>query len=256
MTTNWLVRRDPGPYTEFRLFCFPYAGAGAAAYHRWHAAAPASVHVCAVEQPGRGTRVGEPAQEDFSTLVRDLADRFEEIEPGPFAFFGHSMGGLVAYELTRELRERGSRGPMRLVVSASAAPGTPRVRRSLAGADDAAVCEELRDLGGTPEWVLDDEDLMAMALPAVRADYAALDSYRPRQHAPVDVPITVLGGRDDPIVPPEHLEGWRRATTAGARTRLYPGGHFYLHDHAEHILASVESEVSAGRSRDAPGGSR
>ncbi|MGW1374184.1 thioesterase II family protein [Streptomyces sp. NPDC002446] len=251
----WLISQQPSPYAEFRLFCFPYAGGSASAYHQWPGLAPSAVQVCAVELPGRGIRLEEAACHSFGPLIRDLADRIEPLLKGPFAFFGHSMGGLVAYELTRALRERGAPQPRHLFVSASATPGSPPRRRSLHGASDAEVVEELVDLGGTPQWVLSDQELMALAVPTLRADYAALGSYDHRPGAPLEVPITVFGGRADTVVPPADLHGWQRLSTAGSRLRLYPGDHFFLNDAAEHILATVAETVGSAHAPDGLAGS-
>jgi medium-chain acyl-[acyl-carrier-protein] hydrolase len=241
--TRWIIRRRASPYTEFQLFCFPYAGGSATAYRRWPELAPRTIQVCGVEFPGRGARVEEPPVPDLLALVGNLADLLQPLLDVPYAFFGHSMGGLVAFELARALRERSAPPPRHLFISATAAPGTPSRRRSLKAASDAEVLEELRDLGGTSQELLNDADLMSMALPALRADYTALGSYRHRAAAPLDMPFTVFGGRRDPIAPPADLDGWRRHTTAGCRIELFPGDHFYLHNAGREILRTIAAGV-------------
>jgi surfactin synthase thioesterase subunit len=228
-----------------KLFCFPFAGGSASAYRRWRWLAPPDLRVCAVEYPGRGALVAREPFVRLPPLVRDLADRLEPQLDRPYALFGHSMGGLVAFELVRALRERGARPPCHLFVSATAAPGTPPGRPSLVGAGDREVLAELRDLGGTPRELLDDGELMAMAVRALRADYSALGTYEFRPAAPLDVPITVLGGRYDEIVPPGRLRGWQAHSAAGYRLKLLPAGHFYVDTAAEEILATVAEAAGA-----------
>lgn len=242
--TPWMIDGGAQPDAGLRLFCFPFAGGGASAYHRWLRIAPPGIQVCAVEYAGRGMRIREEPYLRLVPLVRDLADRMTPYLDRPFAFFGHSMGGLVAYELTRLLLERGADLPRHLFISATAAPGQPPTRRSLLTASDAEVLEELRDLGGTPRQLLDDRELMAMAVRTLRADYSVLGTYEFRRSAPLDVPITVFGGSADEVTPPARLRGWREHTAAGCRVRLFPGGHFFLHAVAEDLLATVADELA------------
>jgi medium-chain acyl-[acyl-carrier-protein] hydrolase len=242
---KWLISQKPSPYAEVRLFCFPYAGGSAAVYGRWPSLASRRIHVSGVELPGRGIRLQEEAFHSLPPLIRSLADRLVPLLEGPFAFFGHSMGGLVAFELARALRERGAPQPRHLFISAAAAPGTPPSRRSLHASSDAEVLEELRDLGGTPQALLDDKELMAMALPTLRADYSVLGTYEYRESTPLDVPITVFGGRSDEIAPPADLRGWQAHTAAGCRVKIFPGDHFFLHSTAGEILRTVADTVGS-----------
>ena len=241
-----MISPKPSPYAEPRLFCFPYAGGSASVYGKWPGLASRRMHVRGVELPGRGVRLGEEPFVSLPPLIRCLADQLEPLLDRPFAFFGHSMGGLVAFELARTLRERGCPSPRHLFISAAAAPGTPQSRRSLHDSSDEEVLEELRDLGGTPQELLDDKELMAMAVPTLRADYSVLGNYEYRESAPLDVPITVFGGRSDEIAPPADLRGWQSHTDAGYRIKLFPGDHFFLHSAAVEILKTVADAVCPG----------
>jgi len=252
MTDQWLISQAPGPYAEVRLFCFPYAGGSAAVYHKWLTLAPRVLHVTGVELPGRGIRLTERPYLRLPPLIRHLADRIEPLLHRPFAFFGHSMGGLVAYELARALRERGAPRPRHLFVSATAAPGTPRRRRSLHAASDEEVLQEMRDLGGTPRVLLQDKELMAMAVRTLRADYTMLGTYEHRPSDPLDVPMTVFGGTSDEIAPLSHLRGWRTHTAADWQLKVLPGNHFFLHARADEILKTVADSVDPVRSAGAP----
>ncbi|MGK5533239.1 thioesterase II family protein [Streptomyces sp. URMC 129] len=250
MDTPWLARQEPadragpaGPRAAVRLFCLPYAGGAAAAYRAWGALAPAPVQVCPVEIPGRGRRLGEPPFGRLRPLVGALADALTGHLDRPFALFGHSMGGLLAFELTRTLRRRGLRLPEHLFVSGAAPPDEPRTRPPLHAAPDAQVKAELRRLGGTPRHLLDDDELMELALPVLRADFSVLETYTCRAEPPLPVPMTVFGGTTDPLVPAASLHGWRRQAGAGARLVLLPGGHFFLHPAATEVVAAVSGTL-------------
>ena len=248
MSGQWLVSQKPSPDSECQLFCFPYAGGSAGVYHRWPRLAPRRIQVSGVELPGRGMRFGEEAYRSLPTLVRHLADLMEPLLDRPFAFFGHSMGGLVSFELARTLRERRAPMPQHLFISAAAAPGTRSSRRPLCSATDEEVIEELRSLGGTPQVLLDDKELMAMVVNTLRADYTALGTYQYREAKPLDVPFTVFGGRSDDIAPPADLRGWQALTASGCQVRLFPGDHFFLHAAAAEILRTVADAVAPPRS--------
>lgn len=145
----------------------------------------------------------------------------------PFVLFGHSMGALISFEIARSLRKAGLPGPQRLFVSASSAPQLPRKppRHNL---PDREFVEALRALGGTPDLVLNDPNLLRDFLPLLRADFSVVDTYEYLEDEPLECPIHVLGGKEDPEVPHEQLLAWRAQTRAGFHSRIFPGGHFYI----------------------------
>jgi medium-chain acyl-[acyl-carrier-protein] hydrolase len=240
----WFGRGTPDQGSAVRLFCLPYAGGSAAAYRDWHALAPDGVQVCPLELPGRGGRIAEPPFIRLRPLADVIADVLTPHLNRPYALFGHSMGGLLAFELTRTLRRRELPLPVHLFVSASAAPGSPRTRPAIHAAPDADVFSELVLLGGTPREILDDEELMELTLPIIRADFTAVETYEHRREPPLPVPLTVFGGTDDPLVPVRSLDGWREQTSAGARLRLLPGDHFFVHSAAAEVTAAVAAALS------------
>ncbi|MCF6526382.1 thioesterase [Streptomyces sp. JJ36] len=235
-----LLGETPGADDAFRLFCFPYAGGNAAVYRGLRATAGPGLAVYAVEPPGRGRRMAERPYDAMGPLVAHLADALAPALDRPYAFFGHSLGGLVAFELARVLRARGARQPEHLFVSASAAPGSRRVRPVIHSATPDAVKQELRTLGGTPPEVLENDEVMEVVMPMLRADYAVLETYRHDPGPPLGMPLTVFGGTTDPVAPADLLEGWRAQSVHGARIRMMSGGHFYLHDAAAPVMAAVE----------------
>lgn len=235
----WLGQDVTDSGAAFRLFCLPYAGGGAAIYHGWHAIAPDHIQVCAIELPGRGHRMAEAPFQRLVPMVRALASALRPLLDQPFAIFGHSMGGLIAFELARALRASGMPSPAHLFVSAIAAPGTLSTWHALRDAPDGEVKEELRALEGTPAALLENDDLMAVMLPIVRADFTVLETYEYRPDRPLDVPITVFGGMSDHVVPPWNLTGWRRESTRGSRLQMFPGGHFFLQSAANDVVAAI-----------------
>src|SRR5687767_5694217 len=191
------ITHQPGP--RVRLFCFPYAGSGASVFAAWHSHMPAEIEISAVQLPGRETRLREKLVTHLPELVRILIEEVE-VPDEPFAFFGHSMGALVAFEMTLALRARHLREPIHLFVSGCRAPHMRERFATLYQRPDARLTAELRHLGGTPEEVFQNPELLQILLPIFRADLALCASYVCRGIAPLDCPITAFGALDDPRV--------------------------------------------------------
>jgi medium-chain acyl-[acyl-carrier-protein] hydrolase len=221
-----------------RLFCFPYAGGSATVFASWPERLP-GVDIRPVQLPGRGNRLHEAPISGWQAIVHGLAPALPPLLDRPFAFFGHSMGALLAFEMTRFLRRQGHRLPAHLFVSGCRAPHIPDADRISPDLPEEAFRARLRALGGTPPEVLGDRELMALFMPALRADFAVCATYECRTEPPLPCPITVFGGRDDEESTPEQLEEWQAHTTEILRIREFPGGHFFLQDNEDLLLADV-----------------
>ncbi len=219
-----------------RLYCFPHGGGSVADYLRWNARMP-GVEVWGVQLPGRGARVAEPSVTRVDKLVAAIAD--EVGFRAPYALFGHSFGALVAYELAVELRRRDLPQPARIFVSGFPAPHLPRRTAAVSHLpDDEFLHEVVRRHGGIPEEVLLDPSLRAAVLPALRADYEALESYVHLPTSKLDCPLTVLSGSQD-LVTAADLVAWQEVSTVPIVRRIFPGGHFYLRERPDQAVRAV-----------------
>jgi medium-chain acyl-[acyl-carrier-protein] hydrolase len=218
-----------------RLFCFPYAGAGATAYHGWAAQLPRGVQVCSVQLPGRASQERAPLQTTALGLVKYLIPALRQQLDLPFAFFGHSMGALIAFEMARELRRAGLPGPQMCFVSGRVPPHRPSTT-GLCNLSDEELIKAMRRLGGTPEAVLRDPPLMKLLLPIVRADAEITERYAHTEEAKLQMPIVALGGQDDPGVSAVQLEEWRNHTTGDFKRYEFPGAHFFINTAREAVL--------------------
>lgn len=256
MASPWLIRHVARSGANARLFCFPHAGVGASTYRLWGRALPESVEVVAVQLPGRENRLQEPAVPSIVDLVQGLLPALQPELDRPFAFFGHSMGAVLATETALALQTRGGPGPAHLFVSARRPPHLPPIERPFhALPDDAFLAEVQARYGGMPPEILAEKDLLALLLPALRADIRALELHRPASSAQLACPLTVFGGTEDRLVPREHLDAWRGLTTGPFRLRLFPGGHFYLEPHRAELLADLAATMapmSRSRSSEVP----
>jgi medium-chain acyl-[acyl-carrier-protein] hydrolase len=228
----WLPLRQPDPQ-RLTLFCLPFAGAGANVYLPWLDAFGTSIQPCPVEYPGRARRFAERLPGDLGMLAETALDGLRFGFSGRFAFFGHSMGALLAYEMTRRLAEQSGPLPEALVIACWQAPHLrthwPK-KHTLA--DDAFVAE-LRRMGGTPPEVLANAKLLAHVLPITRGDFRLTEEWIPPTAPPLPLPIHVIGGDNDLQIPVESLSAWAKHTTVEATIDLLPGGHFCLFDHRE-----------------------
>ncbi|MEU7133059.1 alpha/beta fold hydrolase [Streptomyces sp. NPDC046261] len=245
--TAWFRTFTPRPAATTRLLCFPHAGGAASAFRGWAAGLPASVEVTAVQYPGRQDRYEEAPASDMTALVAAITGSIGPLLDRPVAFFGHSMGATVAYEVARALPRELRPALVHLFASARRAPDRCRPPGPEFRGDEG-VLRYVRDLGGTGAALLDHPELLAVALPALRADFALIDTYRHRPGAPLMCPVTALVGSDDTYNTPADAQEWARFTTAGFGLHVLPGGHFYTETATDELLEVVTGRLApAGR---------
>ncbi|MFI7098967.1 thioesterase II family protein [Streptomyces sp. NPDC050161] len=238
----WIRRFRPSPESRVRLVCFPHAGGSASSYLSLSRQLPAEIEAWALQYPGRQER---RAEQPFTGLP-ELADAvFDVLRPQlaePYAFFGHSMGSVVAFEVARRFERAGLASPVQLFASARRPPSSPQ-RTTIRLRDDDGLVAEMERLGGTAPGVLDDEELRAMVLPVVRADYHALETYTCDQGAVVHCPLTALSGDADPSLAVTEVEGWREHTTGAFGVSVYSGGHFYLDGNVPAVTREIATTL-------------
>jgi surfactin synthase thioesterase subunit len=239
----WLRVFHPAPERPISLVCLPHAGGSASSFFGFSAAMDAAAEVVTVQYPGRQNRWQEAPLANLPDLADAVSDAVRQGLPGPIALFGHSMGAAIAFEVTRRL-ERAGRAPVRLFASGSRAPSLERTE-GIHKLDDDGLVAELTQLGGTDPRLLADREMLDLMLPAVRADYTAIETYCAPGDATVGCPVTVLTGDDDPRVTLDAARAWARHTTADCEVLVYPGGHFFLFDDVERITEDVSKVLAA-----------
>jgi medium-chain acyl-[acyl-carrier-protein] hydrolase len=244
-STRWLAHFIPRPGARLRLFCFPYAGGSALAFRGWQPQLPDSLEVCPVELPGRSARMREPPFTHLPSLVREIARAIRDHLDSPFAFFGHSMGSLICFELARHLRSESGVEPAHLFVSACRAPQIGDRSTPLHRLTDEELLEKLGQFNGTPQEVLNHPELMQMMLPLLRADFEMIETYVYSDAPPLGCPITAFGGLRDPEVGREHLEAWREQTAGAFSVRIFDGDHFFIHRLESLLLRELAHELRA-----------
>ena len=243
----WCRRYRAAENPSARLVCLPFAGGSAPYFRPTALALDPSVDVVAIQYPGRQERHAEPCVDDMA----ELADRLHGIlsrQPAlPLTLFGHSMGAVLGFELTRRFEAEGN-APVHLFASGRRAPSTYR-DETIHLRSDAGIMNELRRGGGAASVVLNDEEMMRAALPSLRADYKATETYTCSPDVVVTTPITALTGKSDHKTTVAEAEAWARHTSGSFTLRVYSGGHFFLSDNAGEVNTQLRAHFAAEQAR-------
>jgi medium-chain acyl-[acyl-carrier-protein] hydrolase len=211
-----------------RLFCIPYAGGSASIYRQFAAASPAWLQVIPVELPGRGRLVKEPLASSLVELAGQIARAIQEVSDLPYAIFGHSLGALLAYQVTAALAASEGPQPQKLFLAGVTPPFLGKERPPLADMDESTLLQYLRAFEGTPEAILNDPSIRDFLLPILRSDFRLVETYRVQEPLRLKTSLTVLWGDADQATPDSDMRQWERAAAGEFFSRTYPGGHFFL----------------------------
>ena len=239
----WLARSGTNPRALLRLFCFPYAGGAASIFRTWAGNLPSTVEVCPVQLPGHGTRLLERPPTQLEPLVKVAAEALLPYLDKPFAFFGHSMGAIIGYELAHILVREHSLKPVHLFVTGRRAPHVTGRRAPTYNLPEAEFIAELQRLNGTPKQVLENPELMQLLIPIVRADFELIQTYQYESKPPLDCSISAYGGWEDQHVTRDDLDGWQQHTNASFTLRMLLGDHFFLHSAEPLLLQLISAEL-------------
>ncbi len=199
-------------------------------YRRWRGRLPEAIEICPIQLPGREGRVRERPIEDLDELVASIAGAISGVLDLPFVLFGHSMGAMLGFEVARRLRDQELPTPRALIVSGRRAPHVPNPDPPIGDLPDDGFLEEIRQLNGIPDGVLQSAELVELILPALRADYRMCETREHQAGAQLDCPIFAYGGLSDAKVDRPSLDAWREHTTGPFVIRMFQGDHFFLND--------------------------
>jgi malonyl CoA-acyl carrier protein transacylase len=243
-TDGLTIHRKTVGTPSLRLFCWPFAGGKAAAYTPWRRELPDWVELCVVELPARQRHLAQTPIRRFTDLVDAALAQVLPLTDLPFAFFGHSLGALTAYEVARRLPD--PIAPRALFLGGAVAPHLPRPGR-LSDLPDHEFVAAVGHYGGIPPEVRETPEVMALFLPALRSDFEIFDDYRFTPAAAPSCPAHLFGGRDDRQVAVTQLEAWRDVLPGLRSTELLPGGHFFLVEQRAALLGSLADKLAAVR---------
>jgi medium-chain acyl-[acyl-carrier-protein] hydrolase len=241
------VRQAASAQPRVRLFCLPFAGGSAAVFAGWGERLKPDIEVWAAQPRARGMRYKEPSLETVEAMADEY---FAALRPSldmPFAFYGHSLGGLLGFELTRRLQAEGLALPEHLFIGASGPPHMGRIYEEIGHLPDAEFILAIQErYAGIPEAVLREPELMAMFLPPLKGDFVAYERYQFRRTVQVACPVTVFAGAEDRVLAPHLLEEWERHVAGAFSMETVPGGHFFLTESAERVQRRIRKSLEEG----------
>lgn len=240
----WLLPLNSHQNSQLTVFCFPYAGAGASVYRSWGKMFTNDIEAYAVQAPGRETRFSEPFVLSIAQLAQQASQAILNATNKPLVLFGHSLGAACAYETARAL-ERAGRAPELLIVSGRQCPGTVSKRAPIAHLSDEEFLAHVRTYKGTPSAVLENEELMELLLPLLRADFGLAERYRPSVEPLLTCTMLGLGSTEDEWLDAETLEPWGNLTSGDFETHWFEGDHFYLNQKTEELVTFLKEKITA-----------
>jgi surfactin synthase thioesterase subunit len=238
------LRMAAAPGAQARLFCFPFAGGSAAVFAGWGDKLKPGIEVWAAQPRGRGMRFSEPPHGSVTEMVQDYLQVLRAHLDLPFAFYGHSLGGLLALELVQQLWAEGLALPGHLFIGASAPPVEGLLHPRIAHLSDEGFVTAVQErYSGIPESVLKEPELMEIFLPALKADFSAYETFDRNSVTQVRCPITAFAGGDDAVIAPDVMQEWRRHTEVSFDLRIVPGDHFFLSTSGEMVLSTIREKM-------------
>jgi medium-chain acyl-[acyl-carrier-protein] hydrolase len=244
--SQWLCHARPKIDARIRLFCFPFAGGGASMFLPWIDKLAPKIAVYPVQLPGRENQFTVPAFRRLPALLERLGEVLAAFTDMPYAFFGHSMGGLICFELARHLRREHYPLPRHLFISGLRAPqvGWKIENPPVHQLPEEKFIERIRKLNGTPESILSNRELLRLVLPTLRADFELCETYRYISEEPLDCSISAFGGVEDKNICLADIAAWKAQTTRKCRVRMFPGDHFFIYRFQEMVLRAIDYDLS------------
>lgn len=244
----WIESPRRNPRAECRLYCLPYAGGSGAIFRTWQKSLPETIEVVPLHLPGRGRRMKEPPLRNLMQMARTVVDDLLPVfRQKPFAFYGHSMGATISYEVARILRDERGPQPLALIVTGRQAPHLPDTFEPTYQLPQEEFVAQLRRLNGTPQAILDSAELMELMIPVLRSDFEAIETYVYQPAPPLDCPIFAFGGDQDADIKKEDIEAWGQHTKGEFKAKMFSGDHFFLHPQEQALLSEVGRELERCR---------
>ncbi len=236
MTSNpWFVNFKKRPLKKFHLFYFHHSGGGASMFHPWVEHLSPSIELIAIQLPGRETRFTEKLTDSLIEILDNLTEGFTSFLETPFIVFGHSLGGILAYEFAREIYEKYALLPKHLIVSAMRAPHLPR-KSYLHMLNDRELAEKLKLFDGIDDKILQNEELLELFLPIIRSDLSISETYHSSTVKQMPCNITLLSGREDKTLSEQDIKEWKKYTKAEFKSLSFVGGHFFIKNNQNAII--------------------
>ena len=243
-SSNWFLKPQSNPNADLKLFCFPYAGGSAATYMSWAKSLPANAELIPVQLPGRANRLFEPAYSNMDSLISELLNEIEPMLNQPYILFGHSLGSRVAFELMAQCKKSGLPIPEHFIASGSRGPQNCSFEKPIHHLSNEDFILKLMELNGTPKEVLENEELMTLCLPLLRADFELAHTYSYTSNEKFNCAVSILGGEEDHDITRCDLLSWGDFFSQSQKLHFLPGDHFFIESDKQQVLKIVNSIIN------------
>lgn len=229
---------------KIKLFCLPYAGGTASIYNKWKKSIKKNIEICPIDLPGRGNRFNEPLCQSMNDVVNDIFHRIRNsLDIQPYAFFGYSMGSWISYELIRKALKSGYRPPVHAFFAAKDAPQVISKREKMHLLEHDVFVQRIMKLGGTPEGLFENDELMEIFMEILRTDYKVVETYsHEEKESKINCNISVLYGTEDNY-PTEDIEAWAHITNGECTLSGFDDGHFFINNYSDEIINIINSTL-------------
>lgn len=227
------------------LFCFSYAGGSAAVYNKFNQYLDKNIKMIPIEYAGRGKRINEEFYSNISCAIDDIyKEVIQYIYEYEFAFFGHSMGTVIAYEVSKRVKEKCGREPVHIFVSGRYPPHINKIENHLHILPDDKFKDEILKVGGTQNEVFENKELAQLFIPILRADYRLIELYKCNDDiTKFNAGITVFSGKDDKIVGKNEMFEWQKYSDYLIDVHEFDGGHFFINNYTKEIVEIINSTL-------------
>jgi acyl transferase domain-containing protein/surfactin synthase thioesterase subunit len=242
-TASWIAYHKPKPNSYLRLFCFHPWGSSASIFKNWSDELPPHIEVLPIQLPGRQQRLKEKPFTEFVTLIQVLGDFIHPYLDKPFAFYGHSMGALIAFELAYVVKQKYNINPQYLFLGGAQPPSDVSFLNRIENLSQNQTLNYLLDISEIPEAIYNDKSLVEEFMEIFKADLQLLQSYCHKEQEPLDCPIYIFGGVDDASISEKQLSLWYRYTQNTFKLQMLPGKHMFLNTSRKLILDIIYQEI-------------
>ncbi len=244
LKSEWIIPFQPLSKPQLRLFCFANAGGSPAQFRTWQGQLPEDVEVCPIQLPGQGSRFREQPHTRVSSLIENLMEAITPSLDVPYAFWGYSMGSIIAFELARSLKASGYAAPTQLYIAARRAPHVTPRDTPIHALPETAFIEAIQTrYNGIPAAVLQEPDLLALFLPVLRANFELIETHDYQSEDLLDCPVLAFGGLSDPTVNSAEINAWGELTHNTFQYFMFPGDHFFVQNHQPAILQILSKNI-------------
>lgn len=238
--SKWIYKRNNNSNCKCRLFCLPYAGAGASIYAKWAEYVDDDIEVIPIQLPGRENRRNESLCNDAEIVVSHIADAMADLLDKPFAMFGYSMGGILAYELTLKIYEKYKKRPEKLFMSASSV-FRDKKPVEVSQMDEEQLVHYMKKSDGMPETILKDDRYRKEYFPVIKNDYSLIERYK-FNYNKVPCDIVAFASKEDKEVGYQNVRLLRFFTKKFNMYHML-GNHFFIRNNYEDLGEIVSKEL-------------